>query len=113
MDDLSRYVLTYYGQFMTPHEWEAKRSIYFQQAQQGATSQGMRAMLGKKVSQDPEVLALLADGDESFYVRVRDRILREHSSEVFLNRCPKCGALARTPRAKQCRACFYSWHEKA
>ena len=26
------------------------------------------------------------------------------------NNCPKCGKLARTPKAKQCRYCFYNWH---
>ncbi len=31
-----------------------------------------------------------------------ERIMREHRDEVFMNYCPVCGMLARTPRALQC-----------
>jgi hypothetical protein len=27
-----------------------------------------------------------------------------------LNCCPKCDALAKTPKARQCRYCFHDWH---
>ena len=45
----------------------------------------------------------------AFKESVRDRVLREHPS-VF-KRCPHCGRLLRTPKAKQCRWCFRGWHE--
>jgi hypothetical protein len=47
----------------------------------------------------------------AFYQRASDRILRDH--EVFLNRCPYCNSLARTPTAKQCGKCFKRWGEDA
>jgi hypothetical protein len=61
-------------------------------------------------SNDSEVIALLKDGREVFLRNVRDKILHEHANEVFLNYCPKCGALTKTPRAQQCPVCFHSWH---
>ena len=37
-------------------------------------------------------------------------LMEHHSSEIYINNCPKCGKLARTPRAKQCRHCGHDWH---
>ena len=59
---------------------------------------------------DPEVLALVAKGRERFLADVAERILREHPEEVVLNRCPECGHLTRTPRAKLCVDCGHAWH---
>lgn len=57
-----------------------------------------------------EVLQLLDNGIDVFKEKVVRRILGESGREVFLNLCPKCGRLARTPFAKQCR-CGHSWRE--
>jgi len=37
-------------------------------------------------------------------------IIEKHEDRIFWNRCPKCGKLARTPKAKQCRFCQHDWH---
>ena len=42
----------------------------------------------------------------------RERVLREHSTEIILNHCPKCGTLCLTPVAKACLDCGHTWHEK-
>lgn len=36
--------------------------------------------------------------------------MNEIPEKVFFNNCPKCGKLAITPQAKQCRFCSYNWH---
>ncbi|MDR6238778.1 hypothetical protein [Aureibacter tunicatorum] len=56
-------------------------------------------------SDDPRVLDLLKDGDLAFRRRVAERIYKEHFDELERNLCPKCGGIARTPFAKQCRYC--------
>ena len=74
---------------------------------------GHAHLLGDKPgANNKEVLALLANGAERFFVTVRDRILKECKDEVVLNYCPRCGALTRTPKAKICPKCSFSWHEK-
>src|SRR4051812_5086621 len=50
-----------------------------------------------RVAEDAEVMALIADGVEVFYHRAAQRVLREHGDKVFLNRCPRCNRLVRTP----------------
>ncbi|HSI65667.1 MAG TPA: hypothetical protein VLE43_21250, partial [Candidatus Saccharimonadia bacterium] len=56
----------------------------------------------------PEVEALLADGPESFYRRVVQRLYEEHRAD--LNLCPECGALCRTPKACLCPVCNHTWY---
>lgn len=62
------------------------------------------------ISEQPEIKAFLNDGYEVFELNVARRIMKEVPEKVFLNNCPKCNKLARTPFARQCRHCGYSWH---
>ena len=62
------------------------------------------------ISDDPQVLELARDGFQLFAERTAKRILAEHQDSVFLNRCPRCQKLARTPTARQCRFCGNDWH---
>ena len=61
-------------------------------------------------SQDPAVQELVALPYEHFLSRVCDRIVRDATEEGLFNLCPACGALARTPRARQCPQCYHDWH---
>jgi len=62
------------------------------------------------LSKDENVLSLLEKGEAEFYKKAVERVLQENPSKEFLNLCPKCNALTKTPKAKQCPKCFYSWH---
>ena len=111
MDELAVYIIGYYHHLMTADEKAAHQSILGEAKIEKADDPEMKEMLRNGwVSTDPNVRALLANGREAFFAGVRDRVLREHQNEVFLNHCPRCGALAKTPTAKQCRKCFFSWH---
>ena len=112
-DDLTKYVIIHYGNLMTPLEFQGYRSVMGQEKMAVVNSAAIRARLQKMfVSEDPEVVAMLANGSDAFLIGVRERILREHSDSVFLNYCPRCGALTRTPRAKLCLKCYHEWREK-
>ncbi len=113
MDDLTRYVFFEYGNLRTAQENAAYKSIVGKEKAEHSSSPKMQELLHRRlVSEDPDVLQLLAGGTEQFFTNTRERILREHTKEVFLNLCPRCGQLARPPQAKQCRHCFLSWHEQ-
>ena len=69
----------------------------------------------KRISEgrdEEKVQKLIHLGWEQFHRMVATRILDEHRDDIFLNLCPRCNALARTPQAKQCPRCYYSWHDK-
>jgi len=112
MDELTRYVIRYYPSLMTPTEAAANATIYWAKSADASDSSERRRMIKKSsVSSDLDVQQLLADGPDDCRYNIRNRILRDNADKVFLNYCPACHGLARTPKAKQCRHCFFSWHD--
>lgn len=65
---------------------------------------------GGNILTDDDVSELTNDGYEGYKEKIVERIFNEHKDEIELNLCPKCGKIARTPWAKQCRFCFHGWH---
>jgi ribosomal protein L40E len=113
-----QYIMGYYGHFMTAQERLAGRhlsSTY--KATHGRTDVAAQAEvrnssnhLSRWLSNDPEVLQLASEGMDLFNERTAERIFNEHASEIVFNNCPRCGALAKTPKAQQCRSCRHDWH---
>ena len=75
----------------------------------------MRKMMVDRgwISEQPNIKEYLKDGYEEFELSVAKRIMNEAPEKVFLNNCPKCNKLARTPYARQCRHCGNNWHDLA
>lgn len=106
------YIITYFSNLITDNEKLAlKYQMYMSKSSDNII---MRNMMTEKgwINNDPETLDLLKQGYEEFERNVVKRILTETPELVFFNNCPQCGKLARTPNAKQCRYCSYSWHSK-
>ena len=59
---------------------------------------------------DQEIADALADGRDSLRIRTRDRLLREYSDTIVINRCPQCKRIVRSPMSKQCQWCKHKWH---
>ena len=111
MDELTKYIVTYYPNLMTIKEKIAYKASIAEEKAENLEPGNLQQMLREKWgSSDPDVLLLLENGREEFLRQVKDRILREDADKVFLNYCPKCGALTKTPKARQCPKCFFSWH---
>jgi hypothetical protein len=110
--ELTRYVWDHYQQLMTKFERRVGRAITGRAKAAAAQSTQMRAALDRNLGavDDPEVSAALADGPEAARRRVRERLLAERAEEVFVNRCPSCARVVRTPQAQQCFWCGYDWH---
>ena len=119
--DLALYVVTYYSALMTPEERLANRHLATTfKATDGRTDleaqEAVRRDGGpwaRRLSNDPAVQQLAAAGLDAFREHVAARILAEHRHEVFLNYCPRCRGLTRTPKAKLCLHCGHSWHHAA
>ncbi len=113
MDELTRYVFYSYFDLLTPKEKAAYWASFAEEKAARLEPGRLRDFLRERWgSEDQEIIDLLADGREEFMRKVRERIMIENSDKVFLNHCPKCGALTKTPRAKQCPKCFSSWHDE-
>jgi hypothetical protein len=113
IDDLTYYIFKNYSRLMTTAETGAYLALIMACKGEHSDSDGIKRHLRLRFqSTDPEALALLDKGAREFYITTRNRLLRDHSKEIFLNHCPKCGALARTPKACLCPACSHTWFEE-
>lgn len=113
--DLVKYIMVYYSHFMKENEAAAfKHAMATKKIEFSENSEKMKELIERKyeVPDNKEVLDLLKDGSDQFYVNTATRILEENKDSIFLNNCPQCGRLARTPLAKQCRFCGYGWHNE-
>ena len=59
--------------------------------------------------QDDHVNKMVSLGKTQAEENIARRILKDNPD--ILNTCPKCGKLARTPKARQCRFCGNKWFE--
>ena len=117
----ARYVLRYYCQLMTTPERLGYRHLMgTEKVTHGRTGAVAQREAEKSshparelLSNDPKALQLASEGLDAFIVRTAQRILDEHGGEVAFKYCPRCGAVAKTPKARQCRACRHDWHSAA
>jgi hypothetical protein len=110
-DSLTNYIVNHYSNLFTDLEARAQR-LWWIRAKAGPNPNSYwKSELLACQSDNPALNALLAEGPKAFHDKIRDRILAEHSDKIVLNRCPKCGTLARTPQACLCPACNHTWYE--
>lgn len=109
--ELVKYIIVYFSELMTDDEKLALKHQMF--IYKTSDDPVRRQFYTKKgwISTAPEILELLKEGVEAFEMNVAKRIMKDTPEKVFLNDCPKCNQLARTPYAKQCRYCGHSWRE--
>lgn len=104
------YIIRYYSVLMTEHERIAHNyQLYVFKT--GGRPEKLR-MLEERgwLRETVESQALLKNGAVAFERETAMRILQDSPEKVFLNNCPQCHKLARTPQAKQCRHCAHNWH---
>ena len=115
--ETARYIINYFSHLLSSAERMAIKhtTSTYKMAHSTVENPNLTKFFQEKgwLTSDQSVLDLLKDGYDNFELKVADRILSENPDKVFLNNCPKCLKLARTPRASQCRHCGYSWRNKA
>ena len=115
---LAYYVISYFPSFMTESERRTHHHLMVTMKATKGRSDAMaqeeakrHIVLSTSLSGDSEVLQLASNGYQSFAEQTARRILADYREGVFLNCCPRCGELARTPKARQCRYCRHDWHD--
>lgn len=111
-EEIYKYLLEQCREWMLPEEIIALRRVSL--TEYGEESTRKIALTELKIEKmygfaNEKVNALVALGKERLQLRIAERLLKEHENEI-INNCPKCGRLARTPKAKQCRYCGFDWH---
>lgn len=109
--DLEQYIVIHYHELLTTEEKAAYRHhLTTLKAENAQNPKFGEMIMNRWGTSNPDALELLDGGYDSFKKKVATRILNDLPDEVFINNCPKCGELARTPKAKQCRFCGHDWH---
>ncbi|MBO3697304.1 hypothetical protein [Roseivirga sp. E12] len=108
--DLDQYIIVHYNHLLSLKEHAAYKHHITTLKAENSSEQFGEMMLRKWGTKDSEALQLLEGGYDKFKKQVSNRVLREERDKVFINNCPKCRKLARTPQAKQCRFCGHDWH---
>lgn len=109
--ETASYIRNYFGNLMTDDEKLALK--HHMSISKSSNNPEMRNMMMKNgwINSESRIINFLKDGYEEFELNVVKRIMAETPEKVFFNNCPRCSKLARTPKAKQCRYCGYSWRE--
>jgi hypothetical protein len=109
--ETSSYIRNYFSHLMTHYEKLALQyHMYMDKTEDNAHMRKIMVNRGW-ITERSDIKEYLKNGYEEFELSVARRIMEEAPDKVFLNNCPKCNRLARTPYARQCRHCEYRWHD--
>jgi hypothetical protein len=113
-DILTEYIWRHYSRLLTAAE--ARAGIYVPALDRETATRIKSASFADYLDRthgavDAAGLATeLRDGRAALFRRARDRILENYKSLVFINRCPACNRIVRSPGARQCLWCNHDWH---
>jgi hypothetical protein len=115
--DKAAYIARHYSDLFSPTERLAYRRLFLTEkithGRSDAAAQAEAANHPRhrhEFADDPEILRLAALGYQGFIIKTAERIMAIDGHRMFFNCCSRCGRLARTPKARQCRFCFHDWH---
>ena len=110
--ELKTYLIEKCRNWMLPEEIKALEQLNLNES---SINDSKKSKLAEKKMElvygvgDEKTEKLVALGKEMLEEKIVNRLLKENS--VFINKCPKCGKLARTPKARQCRFCSHKLYE--
>ena len=112
LDDLTWYVLNNFGNLMTKQEVLLYHRLQFETKMGNSSPQHKRVRVSEERYKPAagQLAQALKEDPVSVLQEIRDRIIRDHGSDLIVNRCPRCKGIVATPRAKQCKHCGHDWH---
>jgi hypothetical protein len=112
--ELTEYIWHNYPNFLTAFEHNVRMAHIADWKADHSENPKYAAVIRERfgMRDDPRVVEALQRDFTTFAREARDRILAEHSSEVFINRCARCQRIVATPKARQCLWCGYKWHDR-
>ncbi|MHC5541289.1 DUF6794 domain-containing protein [Singulisphaera rosea] len=106
-DALTRYLLQHYRHLLSADELELLNHEGWFTV--GGPDDPDRLGVAR-LSAPPALRERVGRGLRALYEELVERMLREHSAEIIINRCPSCKQVCRTPKARQCWECGHDWH---
>ena len=112
--ELRRYVWKNYNHALTARE----RALYAatmlelkaRHASSPAMADSLRQIPGYFHDQDVDLIASM--GLSAFQQQCCERLLREFSTEIFINRCERCHRILPSPISCACIWCGHHWYDR-
>jgi len=108
---LTEYIWNNYRHLLSPFDLRVEKADLLRKKSLPPVQERMVTRMWGETS-SPDVEEALKDGFDAYQRAAVRRILRGHVNEVFINRCPRCNRVVRTPRARQCLWCHHRWHKR-
>lgn len=109
---LTDYVWENYGALLTDFERQVAAALRARRPAHVSSSSRFAPSPDWLWANDPRVAAALAEGEDVFRRRVRERVLRSCPERIVVARCPKCGRIVNRPDARVCFWCGHDWHPR-
>lgn len=110
--ETAKYLVTYFFRLLPDEEklaWKHHSSLLKLESNDNPKAMEVYKRKGW-ITDEKKILDILIEGYDKFEERTAEKILKKYPDKIFLNNCPNCNKLARTPYAKQCRFCGCDWH---
>jgi hypothetical protein len=112
--EIRRYVWRNYRHALTDRESALHQAAVLELKARHArtTSQAnhLRQMPGYFI--DADVKAIAESGLGAFEQQCCDRLLRDHSDQIYINRCDRCRRIVASPIACACVWCGHHWYDR-
>lgn len=108
-NELIHYLLNHYGHLLPENERLTLRHIHVLDHSRHFDAD-YKAKTIEKFGHPATEVNFRDSGPDAFRAECAAWLLREQADEISLNNCARCGGLARTPLARQCRYCGHDWH---
>ena len=111
---LTAYIWNHYSHLMTSFERQVSTAIIARAQAEHCSNPHMATMLLQRWggANAPAINTALQDGTIAFRQKVCARLLAAYSDQIFINRCPACQRIVRTPNARLCVWCGHTWYEQ-
>ncbi|MEL7251790.1 MAG: hypothetical protein AAFO03_25440 [Bacteroidota bacterium] len=116
----AKYIVDYFPRLLLEEESQAlKQRLYrfklqaYEDADNKSLHKAWKKHFTEKLGYDEhfDIEKAFADGYNNFILKVGQRIEQDSPAQYTLNRCPKCQHIAKTPYARQCSNCKFTWHD--
>ena len=113
-DKLTAYIWNHYTHLMTDFERRVESAIILRTKVERNSDPRMADMLRQRWggADAPAITAALQQGTDVFRQQVCKRLLAAYGDQMFINRCPACQRIVRTPKARLCVWCGHTWFEQ-
>jgi hypothetical protein len=108
--ELYRYIWRNYGHALTQREHALHRAAIIELKAQSAPGYRHLPIPGRFY--DDEVAAIVRCGLDRYEKQCCERLLRDHSTEIYINRCDRCDHIVVSPVACICLWCGHRWYER-